>query len=66
MSEETNNDTKATILSGGEIEFVDVASLAIALALFISQGDEETLDTIGKIADSLKEGFAENVEEGSE
>lgn len=65
MTEETVN-TKATILSGGEIEFIDIASLAIATALFISQGNDEILDTIGKIADSLKEGFVGNEEEESE
>lgn len=52
-----DNKTKTTIFDGGELHFVDVASLSIATALFIAQGDERILDAIGNMADAIKEGF---------
>jgi hypothetical protein len=53
-------ETKATIFDGGEINFIDIASLTIALSLFITQGNEQMLEAIGDLADSLKEGFSSN------
>lgn len=55
MSEE--NKTSDKLFGGGNIEFIDIASLAIATALFIAQGEDNVLKAIGDIADSIKEGF---------
>lgn len=61
-----SEDIKKSIFEGGNIEFVDVAALSIATALFISQGNEEVLEAIGELADSLKESFTRNDEKENE
>lgn len=60
------NKTSEVILDGGNIEFADIAALAIATAIFISQGDDKVLETIGQMADSLKGGFIPNEETADE
>lgn len=56
------NKTSETIFDGGDIEFIDIAALAIATALFVAQGKTEVMEAIGDMADSIKEGFTADEE----
>lgn len=62
MSEDKKESFEDKIVNGGDIEFIDVASLAIATAIFISGGDDKVLGHIGAIADKLKEAFGSDEE----
>lgn len=53
----SDNKVSDIISGGGEITLIDIAALSIATTLFISQGDEEMLAAIGKMADVIKESF---------
>jgi hypothetical protein len=61
-----NNKTATTLFEGGDVTFVDIAALAIATALFVSQGDEKVLEHIGQMADALQEGFTNGEEKADE
>ena len=52
------SDKVSDIISdGGELSLVDVAALSIATTLFLSQGDDEVLQAIGRMADLIKASF---------
>lgn len=52
-----SNKTTKMINEGGDIGFPEIAALAIATALYISQDDDDKLMQIGKIADEIMERF---------
>jgi len=62
----SDNNVSKMINEGGEINFVDIAALSIALSLFISQGDEEILNAIGSMADAIKGSFGAKEESQGE
>lgn len=61
-----NKNMSDIISEGGEINLIDIAALAIATILFISQGDEEVLRGVGKIADVIKESIIDSQENKDE
>ena len=58
--------TKDMINEGGDIAFPDIASLTLAVVLWITSGNEKALNEIGNIADQIKERFQGNDTSGDE
>jgi len=58
-----SNSTKNMINDGGDIAFPDIAALTLAIALWLTAGNEKALDEIGRIADEIKERFQGNDQE---
>lgn len=54
------NSTKNIINEGGDIAFPDVAALTLAIALWLTAGNDQALEEIGNIADEIKGRFQGN------
>ena len=48
-----------------ELALEEVAALAVALYIWVAQGNPEIMDAINQIADNVKAGFEENEENGT-
>ena len=48
-----------------ELTLEEVAALAVALYIWVAQGNPEIMDAINQIADNVKAGFEENEENGT-
>lgn len=54
------NSTKNILDVGGDIAFPDIAALTLAVALWLTAGNEKALEEIGTIADEIKGRFQGN------